>query len=478
MNLIFSRSKQIVLSGNLQKWSAFAIPFLSGAFAIGHYGFSDDYSAHNLVKNNFTEFFDLSLSQGRPLLGLFAGAHYSLIDSYTGFFLTHIASAIIFGIIGQLIYRIIQNRLTIKNSSALSLAVIPLIASPGFNVMVAWGIELGPLVSIALGLTGILKIFVKNRVSWASILLIIQALFFYQPSFMFLVGVFLTFQALSQKSVSVREYLGQLEYSKYLFLVIAFLFQVYMVFLAKTANSSNSRTSISLDVSGKVEWFIQDATRTALDSFVFWGPSRWEMFTIFLFSFFGFHFSIRSPKILKSLPVYILVILVTCSPNLIIAENWASNRSFFPTQWFMTFSLALLILILINSAANRIPFIKLIAICVFLSVGVLSSYDHLHNNWKNPQLKEIELLSKEIDFEACLQTSWVLQSSWTQSLSTHIQFDEYGLPSTAQPWAAPTLFQFYCKDKFNLVTQVKLATNLDEIPKGEEYIDFGKLLGK
>jgi hypothetical protein len=463
---------------DIQELMAYVIPFISGSFAIGMYGFSDDYSALYLVQNNFAEFFALSLSQGRPLLGFFAWAQFSQIDSLTGFLLTHFVSAIIFGVIGGLMYKIIKNRLVIKKSNALLLATIPLIATPGFNVMVAWGIELGPLLSIAIALIGLLAIYKKNKVSWISLFLILQSFFFYQPSFMFIVGVFLTFQALSVNSVSIKEYLKDSGIAKGLFVFIAFLFQFYVIFLSSPINSPNSRTSVSVDFSGKIQWFFWDASRTILDSFIFWGPGKWEMIIIFSLAVFGFILSTKITKVTKSLPIFLLTLAVICSPNLIISENWASNRSFFPAQWFITFSTTLFIIKVTKNLLNRIPVLDSIVVCAILSVGIWSSYEHLHDSWKIPQIKELELVSEKLNRKVCLETSWVLQSSWTQTLSRQIQFDEFGLPSTSQPWAAPAIFQFLCKDNFGLETRVQLAIDIDEIPKGEKYVNFGEVLGE
>ncbi len=159
--------------------------------------------------------------------------------------------------------------------------------------------------------------------------------------------------------------------------------------------------------------------------------------------------------------VFIGVAIISYLPNIVSAEKWPSYRTLITLGPLMGMYFFFAMKGYLSTAASR--YVK-IFFTVFLSVVVLASGFIAQRNVKEffiePQLKELafireRLLSKDL---STLKKIYFVALRWNDSMAPIVRFDEFGLPSTSQPWVQirilPLLISELSDKKINIPVEI------------------------
>jgi hypothetical protein len=94
---------------------------------------------------------------------------------------------------------------------------------------------------------------------------------------------------------------------------------------------------------------------------------------------------------------------------------------------------------------------------------------------KNPQIKELNLAREAIKELNLQKTIYVEKSEWFDTISPQISADEFGLPSSAQPWVYIPLTKILVYEK----TQGKLPKIIPSVTGNEiNLLNYKEVLAK
>ncbi len=459
----------------------FCIIFGISTLNIGNYGYLDDYSNLWNAKYNSLDFFKLCSSQGRPLLGIIGIIIFLPLSNISQLIFIHILSSLCLALLGVIIYQIFHfanqkyNRL--KPFTIFWLSVLPLLANSGFLILGAWSSLFPALLGLLLGCYGVLKI-LKNTKSIAGSFFIAINILIYQPNFILLSLIFFTSQIFLNINLYSQESKANLR--SYRLLMCLILIGAVISFLSiQSAKmfgySSGSRGTITKEYEQKIQWFLDSVLPRVIHFYSPWDSSQYIFISLVGLFFTGatlLYFNSSS----KSKFFYILFIMVPLSvaPNILIAENWASSRSLLAPQWLFSIFALLPILILLDKFLVMKSMRLIASLCIVFVVTV-NFYEINVVNFKIPQETELKIARDFLTEEECNNLTTVTQSSWTDSLAEKVSYDEFGIPSTTQPWVPIPLSKFLCLERGVKVDSIVLAPR-DEVKTSAGNVDFGKLL--
>jgi hypothetical protein len=199
-----------------------------------------------------------------------------------------------------------------------------------------------------------------------------------------------------------------------------------------------------------------------------WGMSLLGLVIIFLIILTPFIFDIKSMKL--NLVVLLLAVASVFVPSTITAENWPTNRSHYPGQWVIS-SLALLALIQICITVARklkiIGYFSTLSV-LLLSLVIMNSNQLLMSTMRNPQVKELEAARIQIQRLNPSEPIEVKASVWSDSIAPWNFADEFGIPSTCQPWVPIPLTKLILLEsnpgivpKIALVKEITIENSID-----------------
>jgi hypothetical protein len=469
----------------LSKWriplSVFFIILTVSSLSIGKYGYSDDYSNLWNAKYGTFDLLMLCTSQGRPLLGIISIAVFFPINDIDSLLYLHILSRLCLALLGVLIYRILyfanENHKRFNSFTILWLSALPLVVNSGFLFFGAWATTFPALLGLLVGCFGVLKV-LRDSKSFSGGLFIAVNILIYQPNFILLLLIFLMAHLLLNSKSGHSEFSSIILSHK--LLVLLFLINTLLSLVSIQASkflgfSSGARSTITSEYALKVEWFLGTVIPRIVNFYSPWEPNPFSIIPLTILFVIGMtllykRFHSKS----KFLTILLMSGPISIAPNILISENWASARSLLAPQWFFsTLVLLPIVFILSKSLANN--FFRFLASMLILSITLFNYHGISVVNFKEPQEIELKIARQYLTADVCKNLKSVTQSSWTDSLANKVSYDEFGIPSTTQPWVPIPLTKLIC-----LENGIKVGP-LTLIPQGETRnhegnVNFAKLI--
>lgn len=454
------------------------IAALIGLSLIGSYGFGDDYRASENVNEMPIQVLQSSTGQGRPLLGAFAILQFRFINEFSDFFLMRILQAILFVFLAIQLKRLAINLMDRHNKIAVVPFVMSVLASAGPLTLVAWGVQLGPLLAVVTSLYAVNFVINKEKAGIYFYSLVCLPIIMYQPGFVLvftILGIAYLFSLPSKQRIVIRKFLN-LRFT--VVLTVYLILEVMCIVISKKLGwASGERSAFVSDFREKGTWVLENVIPQALQ---FSGPrltSDTQTKIVLLLVIVGF-ILIVGKSLLGS--IFLSAILFfSISPSLITAENWASNRSMMSIQFVFSFAFFLTLAWVGCVILRTTPQYGVVVNTLVLSLSLSSGLYSTTVGWKNPQLLEISIAKSSISKEDCMKLRYIRPSGWQQSLGRYSSMDEYGIPSTTPAWSALSFTNFICKEKGHSVTQeVEILDRLENPTRTrvEGLIDYQMLL--
>lgn len=447
MKVIISNKKTIFFIYLIVILFAYSPVFLSS------YGFSDDFST--LFSANFahTNFIKWDVMSGRPL---YAALRYYTENKITNLYeLKYLRIISISSIVMMAFFLYIFFKKTEMFDSKLAIISTPLfiIFLPSVMLYGAWATCFPYVTSIILSGISFWNLNYNEKqlaISKFLISLFILSLSFsiYQPtgmsySFFILCGICLNNSAFIYRKVIINFCMLLSG------MIISFIYS--KLFPLLIYGESFQRSKLTSSITEKIFWFFNNPFHDTISNYnIFYSKGY------FLISLFLFLFSLCKIYSLndgfKKLILSIILISVSFSPNLIIAETWVSYRS------LISLSLAINIIILFGIMPLLIK-MRSIPLTVSLILISYNCYSFINCNFSLQYKKETELLSNAIinkvnkNYDGYLMFD-LNNPQW--NVFSRTKYDEIGAPSIQIPWAIAGIAQTIKND---LDFKFKIKTN-------------------
>ncbi len=432
---------------NLEKISRAIAPtivFLSFMGAIGKYGFTDDYSgiwANLEGKVNW----NLSLSQGRPVL-VFLGMIRSLtMESIDSLYYFHILDIFALALFSYLLNFYFRSH-GLKTIESAFIASFPLVLTPGIMLFSAWpslGVGAPAFIFASLSLICIGKKYWLG----VSTLFLVLAYLTYPPAAN--VFVLIPLIVLLSKNLKTSKNLTlSLEkiFIKHVLIVYAIAGFSSLILLKLIASyfPKNQRTTLIGPLSEKIVFIKDQAIPRIIDPFDFAQKiSAQATLGFFVLICLATLWVLKDNFFLK-LMITVAGITLSLLPNFLTGENWPSNRSLLSSQYFYLSLISIGILQLVSTY----KYLKILTFAVLITLACLSTNQILIETMKNPQMRELDMARESIRKLNLQKTIYVQKSEWYNSISPQISADEFGLPSSAQPWVYIPLTKILIYEEF------------------------------
>jgi hypothetical protein len=411
------------------------------------YAFSDDFyhlAMFVRMPNSFHELMVCSCLQGRPMLGVVLGLAMTQIHHIADF-----AYMRLFGIFAASAVAVCTYALMRANgwrklpAASLSVACI---AVPGFQVFAAWSVTstfilpmLGAFlaVNIAKDLGAMATMQSRFRFLLAALAQFL-GICIYQPTAMFFwffasVSLFNFEPWTKDKSRRLLNFLLVFGLASVAELVFFELAKRYL----GTLGLLPGRSHLTLDIIGKLRWFVTDPLMDALNLNRLNASPRVAVVVALLISvglllFFRGGMHARFSQFLLAGCFVGLCYL----PNLAIAENFATYRTQVAMAALIFFYCGLAITGFAQTCFRNISATvysaSLVAFCL---LNLLAAHYHVQNFFVTPQILELNLLKAQLhgDFGPELQKKPQFLTR-EDSFAPFTRYDEFGLPSMAQTW--------------------------------------------
>jgi hypothetical protein len=500
-------------SGGILIGIAVAIVAMFVPVVIVSYGFSDDYPILALADGLGPSYsgcgsgcggfgnsvLDTVAASGRPFAGLLDQLFFSAAGTIDN--LRFIRLVAIVGIVAlALLLHWALVRSLIKPSLAALIAVL-VCTVPAFQVYSFWAVLFtspyaallgGGASLLAVAATDAPRSVVADRVVGATAMLL-MALLIYQPAAMFF-WVFLGVTLLG--AVDERKRAVRLVRTHFAIGAVALLLGFLVARLAAkvigSANLSPERTALTHDPVGKARWFFEWPLYHSLNLFDL-TPSWWFAAIVATVAALGIVLLLRNRKVRSPL-LYVgtaaILIPLSFLPNLAIAENSRTYR----TQ----VSLSALIALYACLGALGIWFTvrdwlrrhvsgraligaESLAVTVAVAFVATSAFVAARNVITlvvDPQSMELRMIRSQVAaLPAGVSRVVFVQTGRDQGLSKLATVDEFGVPSSAQPWVPGPVVLLLLREQGRLAPKGhrpivdRLPSNTTALPENEPVID-------
>lgn len=425
------------------------------------YGMTDDYVqayAYSSGKGMMVSYLRrMFFSVGRPIDGALKEALFSHV-----YFIRDFVWIRLVGLVGLLFLVIILfwvlSKILTLSPLEISLLVLLLVFIPSLSLYVAWtqyfdapyGLVMSSLAAY-LGKT-VLKSNIPRMKKiigcMASLLLLLGASFIHQSVAMYYWVIVACDLFLENGIISKQKLIHFFAYGINWFISMSVSF-AFLKLWAALEPDATSRGVLVSDVVGKAKWFFSTVIVRSLN-FNFLTQSKSLAFALIIIIVLGLWLNFQKGVIAKLVGMAIFVVLVLLSyfPNLVIAESWASYR----TQVAITSMFILFIYIALKSLVNRLApdrqnLIFHLVLCVWVIISISSYTYHQIRDITLPQSIEIRFITfhlqalKENHFDKIA----VIRPSFMDSLSK-VYGDEFGLPSTYPAWATESVIRMALRE--------------------------------
>ncbi len=424
------------------------------------YGFYDDYYYLNVADSDLSgaDLFKIGARQGRPLTGVAFAVSMGLVDNVSELNYLRLIGVVFTAIFGVSFFLMLTR---FGWSVGLSLLLALLVALlPAFQVYVSWSVcfilPAGALLGLFSGYCWTRhwhscgeaeRNGSRSRLIVASISVAL-AMAIYQPAAM-MVWCFPAVYLLFGQNTTVRNEI-RFVIGTGVFVACAMVFGFLLLKLGVSIFGAHgdARGGLVSDVFAKVGWFINEPLR---DVIVPWqlGHQLWLSLACLAFVSVGFY-GLSDWKWLSSCRKlgWLLVLLVLAYlPNLLSAENWTSFR----TQIAIGSIMSIAIIGGLEGWRRIVKGSRFWPICCgfCLLVVVLSAQQNIMRGFVLPQSTEWAWLKsqvREIVSDNQVDLIYVVGSDWRYSIAERVYYDEFGLPSSAQPWMPVPMLRLAIKE--------------------------------
>jgi hypothetical protein len=437
------------------------------------YAFEDDYPAlADAMKHSLDSEVRARMLAGRPTLALLFNVTFQNVHSLADLRIVRLLGVFGITILAWLLYRTL--RWAGMNTLLALLLPVFICTLPPIQVYMAWAIASIAIYSTVLaGLALITVEYATRKVAnlraavWrqrmlalllfpAAVGLLLLALTIAQDTAMFYwvfaaIILFVSGQPLSW----VARRLGLYAAVAVAAMVPAFLVVKYLPVWAygtsALADQTTARNQLlnPSDAMTKAEWFLTNPLQNALNldniqPTLPWAALAGTVILVGLVLYFTGGIGTRLGK----LAVALALLPVTYTANLVVAENWSSYR----TQVALTALIALYAALavsgfarFIESALSTLPALPRGAISrallpsiffVGTFVGIVLAAQNMTLEFALPEYIEYHLLVSQLKASSLGQAKSIMfiQPYWTDSQAPFVRYDEFGLPSSEQPW--------------------------------------------
>ncbi len=424
-------------------------PVLSKGYAV-----SDDYfqlAQVIRVPDWFYEQMVCSSLQGRPVDGLILGLALRCTHGIGDFLYMRMLGIFAEAAVALCAFVLLRQSGWGRLQSA-GLALV-FITVPAFQVLSAWSVA-ALHIPAALGAFGAVQL-VKNCHDWRSLrnrlkfcvacISLFLGLALYQPIAMFF-WLFVAITLFDGGMWTIEKTKRLVNY----FAVFGAAAACEMVFFeaAKILLGTNGvlpqRSHLTADILGKLNWFIHGPLVEALNLNRL-QPSPQIALIVGLFVIAGLLLYFQGRLLSRCLQLLLSLALLFLSylPNLAIAEDFGTYRTQAALTPLLLFYLGLATMATVRLVVRRSYATVCSAIFLgFAVVNLTAAHYNVQNFFVLPQTLELQLVRTQLDgaFGPYLQSK-PLHLSRPETLAPFIRYDEFGLPSLAQPWVPePVVF--------------------------------------
>ena len=454
------KNSQVTKSQNFLVSSTFV--FLMGMTGVRNFGFSDDYSFVLHFNSKDNPLYEVLIGNGRPLYFLISKFQFTLVDSISDFWILHLLSFVALILILNEMFKLLEYS-SLNREEKLLLVLAPILVSPAFLLFVNW-IQLFPaLCGMYISLFSLRKLLSEERrynQAWFSMLLGVPFLI-YQPVGLFalvFVGVVFSFGGFNSSPALVIK--SVLSIPNFLAFACSPLASLGLIKMGKDLGwVSGERSNFIGDLNSKLEWLGNEYWKSANTFFTpFTSVTSLISFLIFIVAL-ALALILQANRSLKKFFMLLPLVLLSVLPSFLTAQNWASFRTVVLTQ----FAIALIYTYILILVLRRIDSLlsKSAIVLILVTLLAVSQYS-LNIFWNVPNKTELAVARESISVADCLNVKSFKTAHWSQTISGKVFYDEYSLPSSAQPWAARGLVILICKEKgvsLENITQLESKPN-------------------
>jgi hypothetical protein len=459
------------------------------------YGFLDDYTVLSLLGiKREPELKILMIAGGRPLQAVWSEFFFPLLRIIGDLRYIRLLSVVSITFLAWSVWRTLVSA-GWERVLALFLSVI-MCTTPPFQVYASWATAgFCPLAAFIAGgawqaaerAYGERRSAYKWGLAIGAVLCLLGALLLYQPAAMF----FWVFAAIILfKPEAAWSDVGRrlLWYGVIVAVGLLSAFVVYKFGVALHGDFlSPQRATVTHDVVGKANWFLQGPMVDALNTAKLF-PKRELAVSVAIFILGGLLLYIHGAareRLLISMAALTLLPL-SYLPNLVVAENWSSYR----TQSALTSLIVLYAFFalwgyykILARMVSFALFTRWIGVIAFLS-GLLAAWN-VSAYFAIPQYRELTVLRNQLaQFEMMQAHSLVIRCARAEDLlAPSRRYDEFGAPSSSQPWASGPmayllLRELGVKRAESLPIKVLKVDDLFVSSSGVQMVDMAQLLGE
>ena len=409
--------------------SAAALTFISLSSSIGSYGFTDDYRMLNLsIQRQYD--WGLELSQGRPFSAVIHWLTYYFLSDISGLLWLHTLGCLGLSAITFTFF----NYLSSKGSDEiqrLTIAIISTIIPAGMIINSTWTVlsSMPMMIFFILVIASKDNLIVgKNRETALLLIGLIASSLYYQV----LISFFLLFPIIKNLYISNSFSLDFLNRFKNLFMLfgLASFGSVVAFALFSTVYPSQSRQNFVGPIDEKFRFLVGDAIPASVN---FLSPSTtygiWAIFYLLIVATYLTLIRINLIGIL----VLIFGYGLSMAPLILTDENWPSTRVLMASQWYLAALGAVSLVHIIEVLRGKQ--LRNLVLGLMILGAILSTNNRLHTSFTHPQSQEISNARAQIELLDQSKLIYVKKSQWYESTAPGIYLDEWGLPSSSQPFS-------------------------------------------
>lgn len=495
-----SRSRMTALVITLALFSIF-LPVL-----INLYGFSDDYlilsmADHLLASSPWIgkDLLQAGAVNGRPITGLFLGLAYPAAGT-----IGHLALIRLVGVLGIAALALVLHWVLVRSGisvRAAALIAVLVCGLPSFEVYASWTtLFTAPYVAILAGCASLIAVaavdaprhLVADRALGATAALT-AALLTYQPAAMYF-WVFLAVALIG----AVGEPRRALRILRMHF-GVAFV-SLGLAYLVVKAGSdwagkgapNAARNTLVTDVAAKARWFVEVALYQALN-LTNLTPVLWLAVAVAGLALVGVPLLLLNRRTPYP-PLWVgtgLVLIPLCYiPNLVVRESAA----FYRTQAAITSLVALYACLgaigiwlsirdwlrprVADRALATLERVALVVPVALVCVSTFVAARNVSTLFVGPQATELRLMRSQIAAlpDGVARVGFV-ETAWSQGMTKVQRYDEFGLPSSGQPWVPQSAVLLILREEGRLVPGRPPIVDVyppgtGALPDGEPEIDL------
>lgn len=406
-----------------------------------NYGYLDDYAFLGSVIDGKQTILTQAIEGDRILAGVLTQYLFNTFDSINKIKYIRLFSIVFIAFFSLVFYHYLTaSGYDRKSSAALSLLTI---CTPSFQIYASWAVLVSAPISALLAISASFcfirfngfKLFVFRSV------LVWLALIFYQPTamlFFALIPIVIYSQIINKKQ-------NLHIISMIVLYVCSGLAGMTLAYLTLMINplfgfEISSRADLTSAIYSKLIWFINGPLVSSANIFMLKDQSvTVVLFLVVALILFIVSKKARNPLFFTS---YFYSIPLSYTPNLVIAGDWAANRTTVGLQMVWCGILFILFDFLVRKQPNNRNILIIFIVPIAAIVAYITQNDVV-NEFITPSsveyayvIHEIKKINPPPGSVVCVKPC-----SWYDSLSRYTSFDDFGRSPFNAPWSASAIFQ-------------------------------------